>query len=125
MPSGRTQKLSVLALAKPYFCCCEGFRMLWHFSDLAPSEAQVRDTPMAGYRTCRTPNQRAAQISLAATASIARLALCIAAWSCAFPRQIDPTGKSFRVFRNRVKPKNQKYFAFAAGQIRGTSIAIL
>jgi hypothetical protein len=86
MPSGRTQKLSVLALAKPYFCCCEGFRMLWHFSDLAPSEAQVRDTPMSGYRTCRTPQVCIAQRSLAATASIARLALCIAAWSGAFSR---------------------------------------
>jgi hypothetical protein len=62
---------------------------------------------------------------LAATASIARLALCIAAWSCAFPRQIDPTGKSLRIFRSHVKPRNYKYFAFAAGQIKGTSIAIL
>jgi hypothetical protein len=43
---------------------------------------------------------------LAATASIARLALCIAAWSCAFPRQTDPTGKSLRIFRSHVKPKN-------------------
>src|SRR3979490_51949 len=40
------------------------------------------------------------------------------------PRQIDPTGKSLRICRNRVKPQNEKYFAFTEGQIRGTSIAI-
>src|SRR6266853_6808891 len=39
-------------------------------------------------------------------------------------RQIDPTGKSLLIFRNRVKPQNKKYFAFPEGQIRGTSIAI-
>jgi hypothetical protein len=26
-------------------------------------------------------------------------------------RPIDPTGKSLLIFRNRVKPRNQKYFA--------------
>jgi hypothetical protein len=26
-------------------------------------------------------------------------------------RPIDPTGKSLLIFRNHVKPKNQKYFA--------------
>ena len=29
------------------------------------------------------------------------------------------TGKSLLIFRNRVKPRNQKYFAFADGQITG------
>jgi hypothetical protein len=32
-------------------------------------------------------------------------------------RQINPTGKSLLIFRNRVKPRNQKYSAFAVGQI--------
>jgi hypothetical protein len=32
-------------------------------------------------------------------------------------RQINTTGKSLRIFRNRVKPRNQKYSALAAGQI--------
>ncbi|WMT72003.1 hypothetical protein [Bradyrhizobium sp. Ash2021] len=34
-------------------------------------------------------------------------------------RQINPTGKSLRIFRNCVKPKNQKYSASAVGQISG------
>src|SRR5258708_26142363 len=33
-------------------------------------------------------------------------------------RQIDPTGKSLLIFRNRVKPRNQKYFASPPTQIR-------
>jgi hypothetical protein len=32
-------------------------------------------------------------------------------------RQIDPTGKSLLIFRNRVKPRNQKYFASPLTQI--------
>ena len=32
-------------------------------------------------------------------------------------RQIDPTGKSLLIFRNRVKPRNQKYFCFRSTQI--------
>src|SRR6266446_10083472 len=32
-------------------------------------------------------------------------------------RQIDPTGKSLLIFRNRVKPRNQKYFCFRLTQI--------
>jgi hypothetical protein len=44
---------------------------------------------------------------------------------CAFGlRQINPTGKSLLIFRNRVKPRNQKYSAFAAGQISATTPAI-
>src|SRR5258708_21436008 len=39
-------------------------------------------------------------------------------------RPIGTTGKSLLIYRNRVKPQNQKYFAFPEGQIRGTSIAI-
>src|SRR6266566_911373 len=39
-------------------------------------------------------------------------------------RQNDPTRKSLLFYRNRVKPQNQKYFAFPEGQISGTSIAI-
>src|SRR5882757_1149778 len=38
-----------------------------------------------------------------------------------------PTGKSFLVFGNRVKPKittNQKYFAFPEGQISAITLAI-
>jgi hypothetical protein len=34
-------------------------------------------------------------------------------------RQIDPTGKSLLIFRSDVKPGNQKYSAFAVGQISG------
>ena len=30
-----------------------------------------------------------------------------------------PSGKSLLIFRNRVKPENQKYSAFAVGQISG------
>jgi len=33
-------------------------------------------------------------------------------------RQIDPTGKSLLIFRNRVKPLLQKYFASRLTQIR-------
>jgi hypothetical protein len=40
-------------------------------------------------------------------------------------RQINPSGKSILIFRNRVKPRNQKYFAGHVGQISGTSPAIL
>jgi hypothetical protein len=32
-------------------------------------------------------------------------------------RQINPTGKSLRIFRNRVNPLNQKYFASLPTQI--------
>ena len=84
----------------------------WHFSDLAPSEAQVRDTPMSGHRTCRTPQVCIAQRSLAATASIARLALCVAAWSCAFPRQTDPTGQITSDFPKSCQAQELKIFRF-------------
>jgi hypothetical protein len=39
-------------------------------------------------------------------------------------REIDPTGKSLRIFRNRVKPRNQKYFAFVAGQISDLNLPV-
>src|SRR5258708_8906744 len=43
---------------------------------------------------------------------------------CAFGlRQINPTGKSLLIFRNGVKPRNQKYSAFAAGQISARTSA--
>jgi hypothetical protein len=42
--------------------------------------------------------------------SVVRARLAIAKPNC-------PTGKSLRIFRNSVKPKNQKYSAFAVGQI--------
>jgi hypothetical protein len=32
-------------------------------------------------------------------------------------RQTDPTGKSLLIIRNRVKPRNQKYFCFRPTQI--------
>jgi hypothetical protein len=32
---------------------------------------------------------------------------------------ICPSGKSLLIFRNRVKPENEKYSAFAVGQISG------
>jgi len=32
-------------------------------------------------------------------------------------RQINPTGKSLLIFRNSVKPRNQKYFASLPAQI--------
>src|SRR5260370_37374290 len=38
---------------------------------------------------------------------------------------ICPTGKSLRVFRNRVKPQSQKYSAFAVGQISASTSAVL
>ncbi len=37
-------------------------------------------------------------------------------------RQINPTGKSLLIFRNRVKPRNQKYICFYLTQIRCISI---
>jgi hypothetical protein len=40
-------------------------------------------------------------------------------------RQINPTGKSLLIFRNRVKPRNQKYFASRLTQIRCISIDVL
>jgi hypothetical protein len=39
-------------------------------------------------------------------------------------RQINATGKSLLIFRNRVKPRNQKYSAFAAGQISARTSAV-
>ena len=39
-------------------------------------------------------------------------------------RQINPTGKSLLIFRNRVKPPKSKYSAFAAGQISARTPAI-
>src|SRR5713226_7570625 len=39
--------------------------------------------------------------------------------------KFNTTGKSLLIIRNRVKPWNQKYFAFHVGQINGTSSAIL
>jgi hypothetical protein len=40
-------------------------------------------------------------------------------------RQIDPTGKSLLIFRNGVKPRNQKYFASPLTQIRCISFPVL
>src|SRR5260370_28058921 len=40
-------------------------------------------------------------------------------------RQIRPTGKSLLIFRNGVKPRNQKYSAFAFGQISARTSAVL
>ena len=40
-------------------------------------------------------------------------------------RQINPTGKSLLILRNRVKPRNQKYSAFAVGQISASTSAVL
>src|SRR5260370_3569724 len=40
-------------------------------------------------------------------------------------RQVDPTGKSLLIFRNRVKPRNQKYFASPPTQIRCISATVL
>jgi hypothetical protein len=37
-------------------------------------------------------------------------------------RQISSTGKSLLIFRNRVKPRNQKYFPSRLTQIRCISI---
>jgi hypothetical protein len=36
-------------------------------------------------------------------------------------RQINPTGKSLLIFRNHVKPRNQKYFCFRLTQITSKS----
>jgi hypothetical protein len=40
---------------------------------------------------------------------------------CIRLRQINPTGKSLPIFRNRVKPRNQKYFCFHLTQITSKS----
>ena len=45
--------------------------------------------------------------------------LCAQAQFDAQPRQIGTTGKSLLIFRNRVKPGNQKYSAFVLTQITG------
>src|SRR6266481_733474 len=39
-------------------------------------------------------------------------------------RQINPTGKSLLIFRNRVKPRNQKYSASGVGQISASTSAV-
>jgi hypothetical protein len=39
-------------------------------------------------------------------------------------RQINPTGKSLLIFRNQVKPGNQKYSASPAGQISGMNMPV-
>jgi hypothetical protein len=39
-------------------------------------------------------------------------------------RQNNPTGKSLLIFRNAVKPRNQKYSASPAGQINATSLPV-
>src|SRR6266481_9832207 len=39
-------------------------------------------------------------------------------------RQINPTGKSFLIFRNRVKPRNQKYFPSRLTQISCISLTV-
>jgi hypothetical protein len=40
---------------------------------------------------------------------------------CIRLRQINPTGKSLLIFRNGVKPRNQKYFCFRSTQITSKS----
>jgi hypothetical protein len=40
-------------------------------------------------------------------------------------RQINPTGKSLRIFRNHVKLPNQIYYAFVVGQISASTPAVL
>jgi hypothetical protein len=40
------------------------------------------------------------------------------------PRQNNPTGKSLLIFRNTVKPDNQKYSASPAGQISGMNLPV-
>src|SRR5258707_11543393 len=39
-------------------------------------------------------------------------------------RQINPTGKSLLIFRNRVKPRNQKYSASRLTQISCISLTV-
>src|SRR5467141_2567009 len=39
-------------------------------------------------------------------------------------RQINPSGKSLLIFRSGVKPRNQKYSAFAVGQISAITTAV-
>src|SRR5260370_38290904 len=39
-------------------------------------------------------------------------------------RQINPTGKSLLIFRNRVKPRNQKYFPSRLTQISCISLTV-
>jgi hypothetical protein len=38
-------------------------------------------------------------------------------------KPVCPSGKSLLIFGNRVKPQNQKYFAFPEGQISGIGSA--
>ena len=73
----------------------------------------VRDARLRGLLTMR--------VSLALRTDLAAMANQIRAFGL---RQINPTGKSLLIFRNRVKPRNQKYSAFAAGQISARTPAI-
>ncbi len=50
------------------------------------------------------------------TNPLTRSAMANQIWTSGL-RQIDPTGKSLLIFRNRVKPRLQKYFCFLPTQI--------
>src|SRR6266852_870005 len=67
----------------------------------------VRDARLRGLLTMR--------VSLALRSDLPAMANQIRAFGL---RQINPTGKSLLIFRNRVKPRNQKYFCFRLTQIR-------
>src|SRR6266849_7297961 len=74
----------------------------------------VRDARLRGLLTMR--------VSLALRSDLPAMANQIRAFGL---RQINPTGKSLLIFRNRVKPRNQKYSAFAVWQISARTSAIL
>ncbi len=63
-------------------------------------------------------------VSPAVTESMACRPLIVAAGACAFPRQIDPTGKSSSDFRKSCQVPKAKIFRFYRKPIRGISIVI-
>ena len=87
--------------------------------ELAPSAAQLRDTMISGH--CYSSTARVSALRGASPVA----APSMAEWSYAFPRQIEPTGKSLPIFRNNVKPRNQKYPPFVVRQINGMTRRIL
>ena len=73
----------------------------------------VRDARLRGLLTMRG--------SLALRADLPAMANQIQTFGL---RQINPTGKSLLIFRNRVKSPKSKYSAFAVGQISARTPAI-
>jgi hypothetical protein len=84
---------------------------------IASQRVGAKRRPMTGSAKQSMPRSKERMDCFVATL------LAMTAWR-AQARQIDPTGKSLPISRSRVKPQNQKYFAFPECQIRRISIAI-